>query len=266
LPSNSVLPRVNPWDVDPAAPAEQSGWANFDEFDSTLNIAEALRASNPTTTSQEATGTSPTSAGVDSAIPAVPVTEAAIPVESASENKIAPAIEALEKSVQELQVNSKEADSPEKVETPIPVVDQKSQKIVTQKPKVTNPETEQQTPKVEETEKFPTKVEETKEKSPIKVEETKTKSPMKVEETKEKLPIKIEESAASKSETIQETAAQYSDVLKSTISEASTKVEAAKKAEEKKAEVPKKAEDPPRTESTTKVDELEKQEKPLTML
>ncbi|XP_024944223.1 serine/threonine-protein phosphatase 6 regulatory subunit 3 isoform X2 [Cephus cinctus] len=38
LSTNVVLPKVNPWDVVPSEPVEQSGWANFDNFESSLNI------------------------------------------------------------------------------------------------------------------------------------------------------------------------------------------------------------------------------------
>ncbi|XP_033210876.1 serine/threonine-protein phosphatase 6 regulatory subunit 3 isoform X2 [Belonocnema kinseyi] len=36
--SNIVLPAVNPWDIATVEPVEQTGWANFDNFESTLNI------------------------------------------------------------------------------------------------------------------------------------------------------------------------------------------------------------------------------------
>lgn len=34
----SILPNVNPWDVASSEPAEETGWANFDNFDTKLNI------------------------------------------------------------------------------------------------------------------------------------------------------------------------------------------------------------------------------------
>ncbi|XP_074101639.1 phosphatase 6 regulatory subunit 1-like protein fmt isoform X2 [Cotesia typhae] len=39
LSNNTILPEVNPWDSSTSPTDESSGWANFDNFDSTLNIA-----------------------------------------------------------------------------------------------------------------------------------------------------------------------------------------------------------------------------------
>lgn len=39
--SNTALPPVNPWDVVPSEPVESTGWANFDNFENSLNIENA---------------------------------------------------------------------------------------------------------------------------------------------------------------------------------------------------------------------------------
>lgn len=39
LSSNTILPEVNPWDSSTSPTDESSGWANFDNFDSSLHIA-----------------------------------------------------------------------------------------------------------------------------------------------------------------------------------------------------------------------------------
>ncbi|XP_032690827.1 serine/threonine-protein phosphatase 6 regulatory subunit 3-like isoform X3 [Odontomachus brunneus] len=38
LTSSTALPPVNPWDVVPSEPVESTGWANFDNFENSLNI------------------------------------------------------------------------------------------------------------------------------------------------------------------------------------------------------------------------------------
>lgn len=39
--SSTALPPVNPWDVVPSEPVESTGWANFDNFENSLNIENA---------------------------------------------------------------------------------------------------------------------------------------------------------------------------------------------------------------------------------
>ncbi|XP_011313946.1 serine/threonine-protein phosphatase 6 regulatory subunit 3 isoform X2 [Fopius arisanus] len=46
IPSNIVLPQVNPWDVAVCQSEESAGWANFDNFESTLNIASPPESQN----------------------------------------------------------------------------------------------------------------------------------------------------------------------------------------------------------------------------
>ncbi|KAK2587988.1 hypothetical protein KPH14_004065 [Odynerus spinipes] len=48
LPANTTLPEVNPWDVVPSEPVESTGWANFDNFESTLNIENNIVIDNKT--------------------------------------------------------------------------------------------------------------------------------------------------------------------------------------------------------------------------
>ncbi|KAG7211282.1 hypothetical protein KM043_010587 [Ampulex compressa] len=47
LPNNTALPEVNPWEVTPAAESvESTGWANFDNFESTLNSEKNMIIDN----------------------------------------------------------------------------------------------------------------------------------------------------------------------------------------------------------------------------
>lgn len=43
LPNNTVLPEVNPWDSTISPSDESAGWANFDNFESTLNITGSIQ-------------------------------------------------------------------------------------------------------------------------------------------------------------------------------------------------------------------------------
>lgn len=43
---STVLPKVNPWDVVPSQPVEQTGWANFDHFESTLSTERVPEVNN----------------------------------------------------------------------------------------------------------------------------------------------------------------------------------------------------------------------------
>lgn len=46
LPTNTTIPEVNPWDVVPSEPVESTGWANFDNFENTLNMENAVIIDN----------------------------------------------------------------------------------------------------------------------------------------------------------------------------------------------------------------------------
>ncbi|XP_033183135.1 phosphatase 6 regulatory subunit 1-like protein fmt [Bombus vancouverensis nearcticus] len=46
LPTNTTLPEVNPWDMMPSEPVESIGWANFDNFENTLNMGNAVIIDN----------------------------------------------------------------------------------------------------------------------------------------------------------------------------------------------------------------------------
>lgn len=230
MPSNSVLPRVNPWDVDPAVPTEQSGWANFDNFESTLNIAGVLKVGDTEPTSQEAFATPiNVAAGLETAIPSVPVIEAAVPLESAS-NAEAPATPVVEPIKEPVEIHSTSkttasAEAVEKIESAIPTT-----VVVEQELQIAVATQEQKVPQVNAIATQPTATVE--------------------EPQEEKAPIKTE--------TTQETAGQSANVTATSpaIPEVSNKAEETKTT---KAETVK-------SETTTKVDESEKPEKPLTML
>ncbi|XP_017753161.1 PREDICTED: serine/threonine-protein phosphatase 6 regulatory subunit 3 isoform X2 [Eufriesea mexicana] len=42
LSTNTALPEVSPWDVVPSEPVESTGWANFDNFENTLNMENSV--------------------------------------------------------------------------------------------------------------------------------------------------------------------------------------------------------------------------------
>ncbi|XP_043504023.1 serine/threonine-protein phosphatase 6 regulatory subunit 3 isoform X1 [Polistes fuscatus] len=48
IPANTTIPEVNPWDVVPSEPLESTGWANFDNFESTLSIENNIAVDNKT--------------------------------------------------------------------------------------------------------------------------------------------------------------------------------------------------------------------------
>lgn len=48
LPANATLPKINPWDIVSSVPVESTGWANFDNFESTLNIENIIMVDNKT--------------------------------------------------------------------------------------------------------------------------------------------------------------------------------------------------------------------------
>lgn len=48
LPASTTIPEVNPWDVVPSEPVESTGWANFDNFESTLSIENNIVVDNKT--------------------------------------------------------------------------------------------------------------------------------------------------------------------------------------------------------------------------
>ncbi|XP_046827950.1 serine/threonine-protein phosphatase 6 regulatory subunit 3 isoform X1 [Vespa crabro] len=48
LPASTTIPEVNPWDVVPSEPVESTGWANFDNFESTLSIENNIAVDNKT--------------------------------------------------------------------------------------------------------------------------------------------------------------------------------------------------------------------------
>ncbi|XP_043286921.1 serine/threonine-protein phosphatase 6 regulatory subunit 3 isoform X2 [Venturia canescens] len=95
----SVLPRVNPWDVAPADPPEYAGgWANFDNFETTLNM-EGLKISEPPNQVSELTSASSESPMIiESATSLEPLELTVTSESSTSINKIAEKILQLEET------------------------------------------------------------------------------------------------------------------------------------------------------------------------
>lgn len=68
LSTATTLPEVNPWDVVPSEPVESTGWANFDNFENTLNMENTVIIDNKLCDESKKDTTSNVTAAVENKI------------------------------------------------------------------------------------------------------------------------------------------------------------------------------------------------------